>query len=214
MIAVLDLGIGNLQSVVWAFERLGALARLSRGEGLDEAEGIVLPGVGHFGAAAERAAQLGLAPRLRGLAHEVPLLGICLGMQLLFERSEEGGEGLALLPGDVVRLAAPGLPLPHTGWNDVEALPGGFLQGAGDGEAYFVHGYVAQPRNPAIVAAWTSYGERFPAAVSQGRVHGVQFHPERSGAYGRAVLLRFLEEVAQCSRSSRPSISREGTSCA
>ena len=210
----MDLGLGNLQSVVWAFERSGAAARLSCGEGLDEAAGVVLPGVGHFSAAAERIAQLDLARRLRGLVRQVPLLGICLGMQLLFERSEEGGEGLALLQGDVVRLAAPGLPLPHTGWNDVETVPGGFLHGIGDGEAYFVHQYAARPRQLGTVAAWTPYGERFASAVAEGRICGVQFHPERSGAYGRKVLLRFLEEVAQCSRSSRQSISREGTSCA
>jgi imidazoleglycerol phosphate synthase glutamine amidotransferase subunit HisH len=97
----------------------------------------------------------------------------------------------------------------------VEAVGGeGFLAQAGSGEAYFVHRYAARPEDPLEVAAWTEYGERFPSAVRQGLVSGTQFHPERSGAYGRQVLTRFLEEVASCSKSSRPSTSQGGTSCA
>ena len=216
MIAVLDLGQGNLQSVVWAFARLGAEAVRTRArQDIALARAIVLPGVGNFGAAAQSLDALGLRGALRARAQEVPLLGICLGMQLLFERSEEGGEGLGILPGHVQALAAPGLPLPHTGWNAVEPDPAQpFLLGAGAGDAYFVHGYVAAPADPGLVAAWTVYGSPFPAAVARGRIFGVQFHPERSGAYGRRVLQSFLAEVVPCSKSSRPSTSREGTSCA
>ncbi len=216
MIAIADLGIGNLSSVRWALERLGAQVEVtSSPAALRGAQAIVLPGVGHFEAAAQRLSQGDLGATLRERAQSVPLFGICLGMQLLFERSEEGGEGLGLLPGTVRRMAPRGLPLPHTGWNSVEVEPNaGFLTASGSGEAYFVHSYAVEPAQRAHVAARTEYGERFVSAVRSGHVAGVQFHPERSGAYGRRMLASFLEEVAVCSKSSRPSTSWKGASSA
>lgn len=207
MIAVVDLGFGNLNSVRWALERLGEPVRVtSDGYGLRDADGIVLPGVGHFGAAAQRLAATGLAREIRSRAEAVPLLGICLGLQLLFDWSEEGGEGLSILPGAVRRLDPGSLPLPHTGWNGVEVRPGSdFLGAVGPGEAYFTHSYVVVPEDGSTVAASTEYGQRFVSAVRRGHISGVQFHPERSGAYGRRVLAAFLQEVQTCSRSSQPS---------
>ncbi|MDA8346817.1 MAG: imidazole glycerol phosphate synthase subunit HisH [Thermaerobacter sp.] len=216
MIAVVDLGFGNLNSVRWALERLRAEVLVTSDPAvLRESSGIVLPGVGHFGAAADRLAESGLGPVLRERAGAVPILGICLGMQLLFDWSEEGGEGLGLLPGAVRRMGYTGLPLPHTGWNAVDVRPdAGFLAAAGSGEAYFVHSYAVDPEDGTHIAAYTEYGERFPSAVRSGLIAGVQFHPERSGAYGRRVLAAYLGEVKACSKSSRPSTSRLDASSA
>lgn len=216
MIAVVDLGIGNLNSVRWGLERLGAAVSVTADPAvLQAARGIVLPGVGHFEAAAERLAESGLGPVLLERADAVPILGICLGMQLLFDWSEEGGKGLGLLPGAVRRMQPTGLPLPHTGWNAVNVQPNaGFLAAVGSGEAYFVHSYVVDPYDGRHISARTEYGQQFPSAVRRGLVAGVQFHPERSGAYGGQVLAAFLEEVRACSKSSRPSTFRVDASSA
>lgn len=216
MIAIVDLGIGNLSSVRWALERMGQEARMaSDPDGVVEAAGIVLPGVGNFAAASERLRESGLRTAILERVNAVPLLGICLGMQLLFEGSEEGGEGLGLLCGGVRRLDPPGLPVPHTGWNTVEVLRSeGLFSLAGSGDAYFVHSYAVEPEDPGSISATSDYGGRFVAGVEQGNVFGVQFHPERSGAYGRLVLGSFIEEVKACSRSSRRSTCRTDASSA
>lgn len=212
MIAIVDLALGNLNSVRWALERVGAEVVVTRSPDVVEAaDGIVLPGVGNFAAGAERLRASGLDRVVRRRAEaDVPLLGICLGMQLFFEGSEEGGEGLGLLAGRVVLLDTGGRPLPHMGWNTVEpredALP--------RGEAYFCHSYAALPADSRVVAAETEYGGRFVSAVRSGRWLGVQFHPEKSGAYGRRILTAFLEEVEACSKSSRPSMSQPDVSSA
>lgn len=209
MIAIVDLGIGNLSSVRWALERMGQEVRMaSTPDDLRGAAGIVLPGVGHFAAASERLRESGLRTAILQHARLLPLLGICLGMQLLFEGSEEGGEGLGLVEGSVRRLSPVGLPVPHTGWNTVEVLSSKGLCGrAGSGDAYFVHAYAVEPDDPGSISAMSDYGGPFVAAVERGKIFGVQFHPERSGAYGRRVLSSFIEEVEACSRSSRPSTS-------
>lgn len=195
-IALIDYGTGNLHSLVKALERGGARVRVE--QQLDRAllaDAIVLPGVGAFGAAA---AQLG--PDVAALQHALgegkPCLGICLGMQLLFERSEEGlGPGLSVLGGHVRRLRAPRLP--HIGWNQVIMVEDPLFAGLSDLVAYFANGFAAAPSDASDVIAWTQYGsDRFPAAVRRGRVWGVQFHPEKSGPAGLQLIRNFLAQVA------------------
>ena len=212
MIAVVDLALGNLNSVRWALERVGADVVVTRSpDVVERADGVVLPGVGNFAAGAERLRASGLDRAVRRRAQaDVPLLGICLGMQLFFEESEEGGQGLGLLPGRVVRLDSGERPLPHMGWNTVEPCEGQLPRG----EAYFCHSYAAVPADRRVVAAETEYGTRFVSAVRAGRWLGVQFHPEKSGAYGRRILAAFLQEVEACSKLSRLSISQPDASSA
>jgi glutamine amidotransferase len=200
-LAVVDLGLGNLNSVRWALERAGARVAVTRDPAvIRQADGVVLPGVGHYRAGAERLAADGLDRVLRERAARVPLLGICLGMQLLFERSEEGGRGLGLFPGVVTRLSVDDLPLPHVGWNGVEVRAAAGIVGAvGGGEAYFCHTYAVRPSDALLAAAVTDYGEPFVSAVQRGWVTGVQFHPEKSGAYGARFLQAFVDGVARCS---------------
>lgn len=202
-LALIDAGGANLGSVRYALERIGAAPRLVRdADALGEPERIILPGVG---AAAPSMALL----RARGLdaalrASTVPLLGVCVGMQLLFERSEEGDvECLGLLPGRVRRLAGgPGLRVPHMGWNrlrkrvDAEGRTTPLLDGIDDGaHAYFVHSYAvfADEQSDACVLADTDHGQRFAAVVGQGRRYGAQFHPERSSVAGLKLLDNFLK---------------------
>jgi imidazole glycerol-phosphate synthase subunit HisH len=195
-IALIDYGTGNLHSLIKALELGGA--RVSVEQQLDRAlhaEGIVLPGVGAFGAAAS---QLGEdAPLLQqAIANGKPCLGICLGMQLLFERSEEGlGTGLSVLSGHIRRLFAPRLP--HIGWNQVIMADDPLFDGLSDLVAYYANGFAAEPSDDTDVIAWTQYGsDRFPAAVRRGKVWGVQFHPEKSGPAGLRVIRNFLAQVS------------------
>lgn len=193
-LVVVDIGVGNTASMVWALERLGGRPRLSSDTAcIAEAERLVFPGVGAAGFAAGRIADLGLAEVLRGFQR--PLLGVCLGMQLLFERSEEGDvAGLGRLPGTVSRLEpSRDLPSPHMGWNRLsKRAEDPLLEGVEDGAyAYFVHGYAA-PVTPATVAT-SSYGSEFSAVVRQGQAWGCQFHPERSGPVGARILRNFLD---------------------
>jgi imidazole glycerol-phosphate synthase subunit HisH len=194
-IALFDYGTGNLHSLVKALEAGGADVRiesdLSRAV---VADGIVLPGVGAFGAAAAQLAP-GAAALHQALAAGTPCLGICLGMQLLFEGSEEGpGRGLGLLGGRVRRLQ--GRRLPHMGWNDVAMVDDPLFAGIAELQAYYANGYVVEPADESEVIAWTQYGnERFPAAVRRDNVWGVQFHPEKSGATGLRVVHNFLAQV-------------------
>jgi glutamine amidotransferase len=192
MIAIVDTGGANLASVVNALARLGAQGEVvSDPARVRAAERAILPGVG---AAPEAAARLGgpLGDAVRAL--KVPVLGICLGMQLFFEESEEGpARGLGLLPGTVARLRPAGLTVPHMGWNAVSRVGKGdaVLDGiAEDEHFYFVHSYAAP--DGAWVAAACDYGGRVPAVVRKDNFVGVQFHPERSGAAGARVLRNFL----------------------
>lgn len=192
-VALIDAGGANLGSVRYALERLGATVRVARdADGLRGAGRVILPGVGAASAA------MGLL-RARGLdvalgALEAPLLGICLGMQLLFDSSEEGGVAcLGLLPGRVRRLSAtPAARVPHMGWNALEPLRESALLRGIDGEArmYFVHGYAAPATADCVAAA--THGERFAAVVERGLVMGAQFHPERSSTAGARLLANFL----------------------
>lgn len=186
-VAVIDIGYGNIGSIARAFDRLGAaVQRTADPAEIAVASHVVLPGVGAAGHAMERLGALGIAEGLRDLKQ--PLLGICLGMQLLFERSEEGETaGLGLFPGTVRRIAAgPGLKVPHMGWSKLALR--GECAGLAEGDyAFFAHSF-ACPDGPATLAA-VEHGGVVPAVVRQGTITGAQFHPERSAAPGR----RFLE---------------------
>lgn len=192
-VALIDAGGANLGSVRCALERIGINARLVRdADSLREPQRVILPGVGAAKPAMELLRARGLDVALRLLP--VPLLGICLGMQLLFESSEEGDvECLGLLPGRVRRLApAAGVRVPHMGWNAIESIqPSALLAGVPVGaQAYFVHGYAASVGEECIAAC--THGERFAAVVQRGRVSGVQFHPERSAGVGARLLQNFV----------------------
>lgn len=196
-VALIDAGGANLGSVRYALERLGASVRLVRhARGLEGARRVILPGVGAAGPAMQRLHAQGLFEPLRQL--EVPLLGICLGMQLLFERCEEGSvETLGLLPGTVRRLVpATGIRVPHMGWNRLLPLhPSPLLRGIPErASAYFVHSYAA-PLNAHTVAA-CDHGGLFSAVVQSGRHCGAQYHPERSGETGALLLRNFLQDTA------------------
>ena len=194
MIGLIDYGAGNLFSVRTALARLGRPVKtVEAPEDLAGADRLILPGVGHFGAAVDRLNSAGLVVGLKSWAAAGrPLLGICLGMQLLFEESEEDGgrhPGLGLVAGRVVRLRGPRRL--HLGWNAVVPLR---TEAAGivPGFYYFVHGFVPRPADPAGVLAESRFGKTsFPAAVGRGSVLGVQFHPEKSGSAGLDFLSRW-----------------------
>ena len=196
-VALIDAGGANLGSVRYALEREGAQVVVVRdADGLRDVQRIVLPGVGAAPVAMALLRERGLDEALR--TSPVPLLGICLGMQLLYERSEEGGvDCLGLLPGVVCRLApSAGVRVPHMGWNRLQPFRDDpLLQDIdGDAQAYFVHGYAA-PVSEYCIAACT-HGERFAAVARRGRMMGAQFHPERSAAAGAALLRNFLALAA------------------
>lgn len=202
-IAIVDYGMGNRRSVQRALEHAGAEVRLARAANeLREADGLVLPGVGAFPEGMARLRQRGLDEAVRGAAGAgIPLLGICLGMQLLFERSSEhrSTAGLGLLAGEVGPLRAGGLRVPHIGWSDVVferpcALTGSLA--AGGCAFYHVHSLVARPADPEVVAGTTVYGERFASIVAREHVMGVQFHPEKSSRDGLELLRSFTRVCA------------------
>ena len=200
MIGIVDVGMGNLQSVRKAFERIGQPARIVATSGqVAVMDRLVLPGVGAFGRAMQALTRRGLRmPLADAVAAGTPLLGICLGLQLLFERSEEHGVhgGLALLRGEVRRLPST-VKVPHIGWNELQiARPGRLLDGVPDREYfYFVQSYHVRPADDECVTGTTDYGLRFAAAVEADNVFGVQFHPEKSQGAG----LRILENFARLS---------------
>jgi len=196
-VALIDAGGANLGSVRYALERLGAQVTLVRdAAGLQGATRVILPGVGAARPAMQRLHAQGLVEPLRRL--QVPLMGICLGMQLLFEHSEEAGvETLGLVPGTVRKLVpATGIRVPHMGWNRLLPLkPSVLMRDIPErASAYFVHSYAA-PINAHTVAA-CDHGGLFTAMVEQGRWFGAQFHPERSGDTGALMLRNFLEDTA------------------
>jgi glutamine amidotransferase len=194
---IADYGMGNLRSVAKAFEHVGARALVTADPGeLATAPAIVLPGVGAFPEAMREIERRGLAEPIRaGVAGGTPLLGICLGMQLLFDSSAEhgGASGLGLLRGTVQRLDAPGLKLPHIGWAHLHREADSPLTAEIDeGEPfYFVHSYAARPEPDDLLAS-AEHGERFAAVVGRENVLGTQFHPEKSGAAGLRMLANFV----------------------
>jgi glutamine amidotransferase len=201
-IAILDYGMGNLRSVEKALEHIGATATISSEPGVvGGADGLILPGVGAFPKAMERIRELGL-DELIAARHEAgaPILGICLGLQLLFERSSElgGAAGLGLLPGEVTGLEADGLKVPHIGWSPVRWERGSRLtEGiASETPFYFVHSFAPHPA-PADLLGSAAYGDRFACAVERDDVFGVQFHPEKSSAAGLRLLSNFAGICAE-----------------
>jgi glutamine amidotransferase len=195
VLAVLDYGIGNLRSAQKALERVGADARLvTSAADAEGAAGVVLPGVGAFGAAAERLAP-GRDAMRDAMARGLPAIGICLGMQLLFDASDEGdGAGLGLISGRVSHLRAERVP--QIGWNTVDDAHDPLFDAAPLAMAYYANSFVCRPEDPSSVIAWSEHeGDRFPAAVRAGAAVGVQFHPEKSSANGVQFLHAFLDEA-------------------
>jgi imidazole glycerol-phosphate synthase subunit HisH len=199
MIAIIDYDAGNIRSVEKALQFLGAETCVTRDEKeILAADHVILPGVGAFGDAMNKLRNYGL----EGVIHQVvaqktPFLGICLGLQLLFEASEEaeGVKGLGILPGRIVRIPeAPGLKIPHIGWNSLQfPSEGRLFQGiAKESYVYFVHSYYLQAEEPEIVKATTEYGVTIHASVEKGNVFACQFHPEKSSDVGMQILKNFI----------------------
>jgi glutamine amidotransferase len=195
-VAVVDYGMGNRRSVEKAFEHVGADVRVTGDhDEIRAADAVVVPGVGAFPEAMRRLSAAGLDGVIRERADQgTPVLGICLGMQLLFETSaeHEGAAGLGLLPGEVTALEAP--KLPHIGWNRVALeRPSGLTEGLGEAAAFYhVHSFVCRPREDGDVVGRGEYGERFASIVERDNVAGVQFHPEKSSRDGLALLANFV----------------------
>lgn len=208
MIAVIDYGAGNLHSITTALGRHGLDVRIvDSPRALEAAEALVVPGDGAFGPAIARLRELGFADPLRAYVRSGrPFLGVCLGMQLLFDESEEDGvhQGLGLLPGRVVRLPA-GVKVPHMGWNQLRLTrPSPLLDGVAPGAyVYFVHSFHAVPRDPAIIAAATDYGVSVAAVVGRDRLWATQFHPEKSGPVGMRMLANFARWAVGAGASGR-----------
>lgn len=214
MIRIVDYGMGNLRSVQKAFEKLGVEAQIcSRAEELEDAEKLVLPGVGAFRDAARELADQHLDDPIRAhIASGKPFLGICLGLQLLFDVSYEEGEwpGLGIIPGKVVRFDdQPGLKIPHMGWNRLERVPSGNTSAAAQSSAqanganpllagipdeacfYFVHSYYVVPEDESVIAARTGHGIEFVSMIARDQMFASQFHPEKSQRAGLKLLENF-----------------------
>ncbi len=197
-IAVIDYGAGNLRSIRRALEAAGAHVTVTSDSGhVRQADAVVFPGVGAAGASMDRLHQLGLVDTIGDVvAKERPFLGICLGMQLLFEHQEEGDtRGLGLLRGRV-RTLAPEVKVPQIGWNRVRWIQeAAGSDPADEDDFYFVHSYIVEPRDPADIVAVTRYGEVFPSVVRHDHVWGTQFHPEKSGPAGLRLIASWVDEV-------------------
>ena len=200
-IAVVDYGIGNLRSAEKALQHLGADAALTSDSGaIEHADAVVLPGVGAFGACMRASRACGLDTVTRSAATDGrPFLGICIGMQMLFDGSDEtpGVAGLGVVPGRVTLLPET-VRRPQMGWNTLEITNGSRLGAHLPDPAwlYFVHSYAPEPEDAEVVAAWCDYGRRFAAAIESGALWATQFHPEKSGAVGMRMLANFVEAVA------------------
>ncbi len=196
-VSVFDYGAGNLHSLIKTLARDGAQIEIEADPAAAaRADVLVLPGVGAFGHAAERL-RPGLADMRSAIADGLPCLGICLGMQLLFDASDEGeGNGLGVFPGRVKRLE--GGRVPQIGWNTIEDGLDPLLEAAPLATAYYANSYVCHPNDSACVRAWSAHGTaRFPALVRAGRTVGVQFHPEKSSTAGVELVRAFLREAAR-----------------
>ena len=202
VVTLIDYGMGNLASVAKSLERAGGDVRLSADAGqVERAGALVLPGVGAFRDAAARLSETGLGDAVVArIRAGVPFLGVCLGLQLLFEGSDEGGgAGLGVFGGRVVRIDT-GLKVPQIGWNELETRPAGAALTAGltpPIHVYFVHSYVARPADVSMVAAVTDYGGELVAAVARDNVWAVQFHPEKSSSTGLTMLANWIETARE-----------------
>lgn len=194
-VAILDYGAGNLHSLAKGLTRGGTDVTIETdAERALASDALILPGVGAFSLAAQSLAPH-IAPIREALSTGFPCLGICLGMQLLFDTSEEGeGEGIGIFPGRVRRLE--GRRVPQIGWNDLEETRGGLFEASGLRTAYFANSFVCEPSDPTSVRAWATHeGDRFVASVETENVVGVQFHPEKSSAPGIAFIDAFLRRL-------------------
>ena len=197
MIAVIDYGAGNLKSVTKALDHLGyANAIVSRPEELEQADGMILPGVGAFPMCMAALRKNGMDQAILQQAGKKPLLGICLGMQMLLDSSTEmgGDQGLGLIPGTVEKIET-NLKLPHIGWNSLNIVnPNPLTAGLSNGDyVYFVHSFCAKVKEPADLAMTTDYGTAVTAMVARDNIFGCQFHPEKSGPVGMTILSNFGE---------------------
>ena len=197
MIAVIDYGAGNLKSVTKALDHLGyANTIASRPEELEAADGMILPGVGAFPMCMAALRKSGMDQAILQQAGKKPLLGICLGMQMLLDSSTEmgGAQGLGLIPGTVEKIET-NLKLPHIGWNSLNIVnPDPLTAGLSDGDyVYFVHSFCAKVKNSEDLALTTDYGTTVTAMIARGNVFGCQFHPEKSGPVGMTILKNFGE---------------------
>ena len=206
MIVIVDYGMGNLRSVQKGFQSQGCQAIVSeRPSEISKADKLVVPGVGAFGDAMEELKKRKLIEPIKDFIDQrKPFLGLCLGLQILFEKSYEQGEhkGLGVFKGEVKRFK-PGLKIPHMGWNQIKRKAQGekrkvdLFEGIGDGEYfYFVHSYYVEPKDPSIIAATTDYGIEFTSAVHKDNIFGLQFHHEKSQDKGLRILKNFAE--AKC----------------
>lgn len=196
MIGIVDYGLGNLAAFTNIYRQLGIEARrVVEPDEISNAKALILPGVGAFDWAMAKLNDSGLRDALDEavLTRRTPVLGVCVGMQMMFARSDEGSaKGLGWIDGEVVRLNGAGLPLPHMGWNDVAPRPGEKLfEGLDAPRFYFLHSYGAAPGEPGAVVAETEYGVKLPCAVRRGTIAGVQFHPEKSHHWGVRLLNNF-----------------------
>ena len=196
MVAVIDYGAGNLHSVKNALDFLGAKSIITKNK--DEilsADHIILPGVGSFGDAMECINNSGLTDTIRKAADgSRPFLGICLGLHLLFEKSEESPEanGLGIFKGSVVKIPDCGLKIPHMGWNNIELAKESRILPDSNEFMYFVHSYYIEPLDSDIISSHTVYGEKLAVSIEDGNVFAVQFHPEKSGEAGLSILKKFI----------------------
>lgn len=207
MIAVIDYGAGNLRSISRALEHAGAeVVVTSDPDVVRQADAVVLPGVGHAGHSIEQITKLGMPAAI----HEAvdagkPFLGICVGMQVMFDEQEEGDtHGLGLMPGKVRSLRGD-VKVPHIGWNRSTVTSTSPLGTEGDETYYyFVHSFVAEPADPNDIAATTEYGEQFASVVVRDNVWGTQFHPEKSGEAGLKLIKAFVDQIDEAARKRPP----------
>ncbi len=197
-VAIFDYGAGNIFSLKNSLEKAGAIVDVITDlDGTDTYSGLLLPGVGNFDPAMN---SIGLSKtEFREYVQDMPVLGICLGMEMFFETSEEGEKrGLDVMAGKVIILP-PSMKVPHMGWNNLEIKrPGKILEGIRDGSwAYFVHSYRVKPESDGIITAESDYGVRVPAVVEEKNFYGTQFHPEKSGTAGKTMLENFLKECTR-----------------
>ena len=199
MISIIDYGAGNLKSVEKAVCYLGEnVIVTSDADAILNTDGVILPGVGEFGDAMAALSACGLVDTVKKAADQKPFLGICLGMQLLFERSEEspGVSGLGILRGECFRIPDKGLKVPHIGWNRLDVLKDTMFKGIADNPfVYFVHSYYVKAKDKSVVSAQTDYACKIDAAVERDNLFAMQFHPEKSGQAGLLMLNNFIQYV-------------------